>query len=93
MGKLKPHRRLPTQKQETIPNYTFHVGGGSGDSTWINNSGAPRWYMWDKSVFMNFKAMDGKCHKVTDDGAKIEGMGSVAILSNGSKTKITWQEV
>jgi hypothetical protein len=36
------------------------------------------------------------CHRVTGDGAKIEGMGSVvyeATLSNGSKTKITWQEV
>jgi hypothetical protein len=48
---------------------------------------------------VNFKPMDGKeeyCHGVTGDGAKIERMGSVvyeAILSNGSKSKITWQEV
>jgi hypothetical protein len=75
------------------------VGGGSGDSTWIHDSGAPRWYTWDKSVFVNFKPMDGKeeyCHRVMGNRAKIEGMGSVvyeAILSNGSKTKITWQEV
>jgi hypothetical protein len=99
VGKLKPPGRFPTQKQEIIPNYTFHVGGSSGDSTWICNSGAPRWYTWDKSVFVNFKPMDGKeeyCHRVTGDGAKIEGMGSVvykATLSKGSKTKITWQEV
>jgi hypothetical protein len=36
------------------------------------------------------------CHGVTGNGAKIEGMGFVvykATLSNGSKTKITWQEV
>jgi hypothetical protein len=97
--KLKPHGRFPAQKQEKIPNYTIHVGGGSGDSTWIRDSGAPRWYTWDKSVFVNFKQMDGKeeyCHGVMGDGAKIEGLGSVvykATLSNGSKTKITWQEV
>jgi hypothetical protein len=74
--KLKPHRRFPAQKQEIIPNYTFHVGGSSGDSTWIRDSGAPRWYTWDKSVFVNFKPMDGKeeyCHGVKGDGAKIEG--------------------
>jgi hypothetical protein len=70
------------------------------EETWIRDSGAPRWwYTWGKSVFVNFKPMDGKevyCHGVTGDGAKIERMGSVlykAILSNGSKTKITWQEV
>jgi hypothetical protein len=98
--KLKPHGRFPAQKQEKIPNHTFHVGGGRGDSTWIRNSGALRWYTWDKSIFVNFKPiMDGKeeyCHRVTGDGAKIEGMGSVvyeATLSNGFKTKITWQEV
>jgi hypothetical protein len=99
MGKIKPHGRFPAQKQVNIPNYTFHVGGGSSDSTWIHDSGAPRWYTWDKSVFVNFKPMDGKeeyCHRVMGDRAKIEGLGSViyeAILSNGSKTKITWQEV
>jgi hypothetical protein len=67
------------QKQENIPNNTFHVGGGSGDSAWIRDSGAPRWYSWDKSVFVNFKPiMDGKeeyCHGVMGDGAKIEGWG------------------
>jgi hypothetical protein len=70
-----------------------------GSDSAIVISGAPRWYTWDKSVFVNFKPMDGKeeyCHGVTGDGAKIEGMGSVvykATLSNRSKTKITWQEV
>jgi hypothetical protein len=68
------------------------VGGDSGDNTWIHDSRAPRWYTWEKSVFVDFKPMDGKeeyCHVVMGDGAKIEGMGSVvheAILSNGSKT-------
>jgi hypothetical protein len=94
-GKLKPHGIFPAQKQEVIPNYTFHVGGGSSDSTWIRNSGAPRWYMWDKSAFVNFKPMDGKeeyCHGVWVMELRLRGW-ALSFLSNSSKTKITWQEV
>jgi hypothetical protein len=51
LSKLQPEKLL---------NYIFHVEGSNGDDTWICNSGAPKWYTWGQSMFMDFKPLNEK---------------------------------
>ena len=90
----------PKKKKETPGgDYSYHLGGPDQDGSWIQDSGAPLWYSWDRSLFYDFEHIsDGetKCIGITGHTTAVKGVGKVKFrctLSDGRESTVTWNKV
>jgi hypothetical protein len=67
------------------------------DHAWIKDSGAGKWYTWDKSILHDYKPISAEsCEGITGNATAVKGVGKgyfKSTLSDGSVVDLEWNEI